>query len=137
MNVLVLMHFPIHMRVCVCVDVCVDLWVDFGCAPLGQEKLLLLGHEPLGIKRTQMFLVAGRRRTRTPFTRRRWAILVGHGLVCDDGARGTLLFRLAKPKEDRAQDEHHAGGDANDDRPGQAGRHRRGDGVVVRAGVCT
>lgn len=29
-DVLMLVHFPVHVRVCVCVDVCENLWVDLG-----------------------------------------------------------------------------------------------------------
>lgn len=43
-NVLVLVYFSVHVRMCVCVYICVDLWVDLGSqsiASLSQEQLLM------------------------------------------------------------------------------------------------
>lgn len=134
---LVLMYFAVDVRVRVRVDVRVDLWAELGrAASLGQEQLLLLGHVILVIRRAHVFLIGRRQRTRTPFVRR-LAVLVGQSLACGKRAGGTLLFGLAEPEEDGAQDEHHSGGDADDDGPREAGGHRCGDGVVVGAGIYT
>lgn len=131
-----LMHFAIHVGVCVCVDVRVDLWVDFGRASLGQEKLLLLGHVLLVSKGSHVLLIAGRQRTWGPVPGG-LATWTGQSLAGVSCAWGALLLGLAQPQEDCAKDEDHPSRDANDDGPGQAGGHDSGNGVVVGAGVCT
>lgn len=76
-DVLVLVHFPVHVRVCVRVDVCEDLWVDLGAQ---QELLLLLLTQVLLVAHGAHAVLIGSRQW--PVSRR-WAMTVGLGR--DDG----------------------------------------------------
>lgn len=120
-DVLVLVHFSVHVRVCVRVDVCEDLWVDLGAE---QELLLLLLTQVLLVAHGAHAVLVGS--WQWPLSRR---LAVAVGLGRDDGSWGTVLFRLAEPQENGAQDEDHASRDADDDGPGEP---RRRDGRSMR-----
>lgn len=138
-NVLVLMHFPVHVWMCVRVYVRVDLWVDFGSqssAPLSEEQLLM---GDVVLVRKAILIPAG------------WllrccgagslAIGCWQTLSSRKGRRGRRrsrrrgggagAFWLAEPEEGGAQNEGDACRYPNNDGPGEARWCGWGDGVAL------
>lgn len=134
-NVLMLVHLPVHMWVGVRMDVGVDLWVHFRCqrcAPLGQEKLLLLGQVLIVAEGSHAVLVSNRKADPVPRQ-----LAVG-GLARGSSHRtpwGAVLLRLAEPQQDSPDDEHHPRRYPDDDWPGKAVWCRDGHWDCWRFGV--
>lgn len=131
MNVLMLMHFPVHMGVSVCVNVRVDFGVDFrgDCwSSLAEEELLLLSQVLLIVHGAHaVFLRAGRAGGRShaapvPLSVRQPVVgALQHlcGRRCRSAGRGAVFPALAEPQQHRAKDEHYSSRDADDDGPGE------------------
>lgn len=128
MNVLMLMYFPVHVGVSVCVNVSVDFRVDFwrdGRSCLAEEELLLRQVLLIVHGAHAVFLRAGGAGRRShvgpvPLSVRQPVGALQHLRGCGRSAgRRTVLSTLAEPEQHRAKDEHYSSRDANDDRPGE------------------
>lgn len=143
MNVLMLMHFPVHVRVSVCVNVCVDFGVDFGGQrgpSLAEEELLLCQVLLIVHGARAVFVRAGRaggrrRAAPVPLSIRQPVGAVQH-LRGRGALRGAVLFALAEPQQHCAKDEHYSSGDANDHGPRERAGGRRKYGFDGRLSVC-
>lgn len=128
MNVLMLMYFPVHVGVSVCVNVSVDFGVYFrgDCWSSLGEKELLLGQVFLIVHGAHaVFLWAGGEGGRShaspvPLSIRRPVGALQYLCGCSWSAgRGAVLSALAEPQQHGAKDEHYSSRDAYDDRPGE------------------
>lgn len=128
MNVLMLMYFPVHVGVSVCVNVSVDFGVYFrgDCWSSLGEKELLLGQVFLIVHGAHaVFLWARGEGGRShaspvPLSIRRPVGALQYLCGCSWSAgRGAVLSALAEPQQHGAKDEHYSSRDAYDDRPGE------------------
>lgn len=126
MNVLVLMYFPVHVGVSVCVNVSKDFGVYFrGESRMGEEELLLC----------QVFLIVhggdavfvragggggGGRGAPVPVSiRRPVGALQRVGGRGRGAGRGAVFSALTEPEQRSTEYQDYSRGDADDDRPGQ------------------
>lgn len=127
MDVLMLMHFPVHMRMSVRMDVRVDFGIDFWGErrPSLAEQELLLRQVLLIVHGAHtVFLRAGRRRYAAPVPLSVWQPVRALQYLCRrlrhrSAGRRTMFSALAEPQQHRAKDEHYPSRYANDDRPGE------------------
>lgn len=145
MNVLMLMYFPVHVGVSVCVNVSVDFGVDFrgDCwSSLGEEELLLRQVLLVVHGAHAVFLWAGGAGGRghaapVPLSIRQPVGALQYLRRRSWGAgRGTVLSALAEPQQHCAKDEHYSSRDANDDGPGEGAGGWREHGHDGRLRVC-
>lgn len=120
------MHFPVHVRVSVCVNVRVDLGVDFRvgrCSSLGEEELLLCQVLLIVRGAHAVFVRAGGQSHAAPvplpIRRPVGALQYLRSCGWSTGRGRAVLPALAKPQQHCAKDEHYSSRDANDDRPGE------------------
>lgn len=126
MNVLVLMYFPVHMGVSVCVNVSKDFGVYFrGEGRVAEEELLLCQVLLIVHGRDAVFVWAGGdggggRAAPVPLSIRRPVGALHHLGGCSRGAgRGAVFSALAEPEQRSTEDQDYSRGDADDDGPRQ------------------
>lgn len=143
MNVLMLMHFPVHVGVSVRVNVSKDFGVYFrGESRMGEEELLLC----------QVFLIVhggdavfvwaggdGGRSHAAPVSltiRRPVGALQRLGGCGRSAGRGAVFSALTEPEQHSAEDQDYSCWDAHDDRPGERVVGWREDGRDGTFCVC-
>ena len=144
MDVLMLVHLAVHVGVCVRMYVRVDLGVDLGGHPraaLAQQQLLLcqvllVVH---GAHGTLLLWAGGAGRgggaASLPVPVGQPGVWALQALGGWGAGRRAVLLVLTEPQQHHAQDEHQAGGDADDHGPGQRVGGRGEDGRGGRLGV--
>lgn len=124
MNVLVLMHFPVHVGVSVCVNVGVEFRVDFrgrSQHSLAEEELLL-GQVLLVVHGAHaVFLWVGGSGQGSGAGPVPLSMPVGavQSLWSRSAGRGAVFSALAEPQQNCGEDEHDSRRDADDDGPGE------------------
>lgn len=141
MNVLVLMYFPVHVGVSVCVNVSKDFGVYFrGESRMAEEELLLCQVLLIVHGGDAVFVWAGGdggggHAASFPLSIRR-PVGALHRLGGGGAGRGAVFSALAEPEQRSTEDQDYSRGDADDDGPRQRVVSWREDGRDGRFCVC-